>query len=148
MSTFPALTRLQCSNSQHRIQAMPNSLIVLGELTNYHDIKVESFSHTLSVPLIWQIGKTNIASQFSAHYIPHIARRQSCRFRVLRADGLCRPLTHGVAALDIWSCSFAVWNVWRRRCPGRGRYAVYDGSYWFVSVLKGLDNLRYLSSHF
>lgn len=37
-----------------------------GKLTNNHDIKVEALSDTLAVPLIRQVGETNITRQLSA----------------------------------------------------------------------------------
>lgn len=62
MSTFQALTRLQ--QVVVSINGREDAIARRGleKLTNYHDIEVESFSHTLSVPLIRQIGETNVAS--------------------------------------------------------------------------------------
>ena len=114
MSISQDLTRLQNNGSQHQMYAPAYSLKLQEELTNYHDIEVESLSHALSVPLVWQVGKANIASQFSAHNVPHVARGQSCRFWILRTDGLRCPLTHRIAPLYIRRCSFAIWNVWSR----------------------------------
>lgn len=38
-------------------------------LTNNHDVEVEALSDTLAVPLIWQVGETNVTRQFSANNI-------------------------------------------------------------------------------
>lgn len=43
------------------------------ERTNNHDIEAESFSDTLAVPLVWQIGKSNKTGQLPAHNVLHVA---------------------------------------------------------------------------
>ena len=51
-------------------------------LTNDHNVEVEAFSHTLAVPLVWQVREPNIASKLPAHDVPHISGCLCCRFRV------------------------------------------------------------------
>ena len=34
-----------------------------GKRTDNHDVEVESLANTLAVPLVWEIGKSNIAGQ-------------------------------------------------------------------------------------
>lgn len=41
--------------------------------TDDHDIEVETFSDALSMPLIRQICKSNVARELPPHNVPHIA---------------------------------------------------------------------------
>jgi hypothetical protein len=42
----------------------------LSQLTNNHDVEVETLPDTLAVPLVGQIGKANIASELPADNVP------------------------------------------------------------------------------
>jgi hypothetical protein len=94
-----------------------------GRLTNNHDVETETFSDTLAVPLVWQIGESNEAGQLPAHNVLHVACCSGSSLGVSVRDGLDlrRDGTHqrrGRAAIrrDLgrsWRCAD------RRRC-GRG----------------------------
>lgn len=47
-------------------------MVLVVERTNNHDIEAESFSDTLAVPLVWQVGKSNKTSQLPAHDVLHV----------------------------------------------------------------------------
>jgi hypothetical protein len=36
-------------------------------LTNNHNVEVETLAHTLAVPLVGEVGKSNVTSQLAAH---------------------------------------------------------------------------------
>lgn len=77
-----------------------------GSRTNNHNIEVESLSDTLSVPLVWQVCKTNITRQLSSNNVPHVA---SLLRRDLRVGG-GNALRH----LHLGSMGFAIWDrAWR-----------------------------------
>jgi hypothetical protein len=44
-----------------------------SRLTNNHDVETESFSDTLAVPLVWQIGESDETGQLPAHNVRHVA---------------------------------------------------------------------------
>ena len=35
-------------------------------LTNYHNVEVKTLSHTLAMPLVWQVGESDVPSQLPA----------------------------------------------------------------------------------
>ena len=57
-------------------------------LTNDHNVEVEAFPHTLAMPLVGQVGETNVSSELSAHNVLHVRRCLSGGLRVLRGHGL------------------------------------------------------------
>ena len=42
-------------------------------LTDNHDVKVEALANTLAVPLVRQVGETNVSGQLPADNVPHVA---------------------------------------------------------------------------
>ena len=60
-----------------------------GTPTDNHDVEVEPFAHTLAVPLVGQVRKTNVACELPAHNV-HVVRHGSCGLGVLRRDGVDR----------------------------------------------------------
>lgn len=56
--------------------------------TNNHNIEVEAFTDTLSVPLIWQVCKSNVSSELPSYNVPHIAGLLSCNLGIGRSDAL------------------------------------------------------------
>lgn len=54
--------------------------------TDYHDIEVEALAHTLAVPLVGQIGETNVSSEFSADNV-HVVGGLSGHLGVFVGDG-------------------------------------------------------------
>ena len=96
-----------------------------GRLTNNHDVETETFSDTLAVPLVWQIGESDETSQLPAHNVLHVACCGGGSLGVSMGNSLDlrRYGTHqrrGRAAIgrDLgrhWRCAD------RRRC---GRHAV------------------------
>lgn len=100
----------------------------LGRRTHYHDIEIKPLPHTLAVPLVGQVGESNVSSQFSPNNIPHVTGSLSCSLRVPRADSLGGDLSlrNWIVSLRIGGGRFAVghggalrWN-WRTSC-GWGR---------------------------
>lgn len=84
-------------------------------LTNDHNVEVEALADTLAMPLVGQVGETDVACELPAHDVPHVTRRLSCGLRVPGGDGLRSggaAIEHGVAVLDV---------------VGRCRLAVRDG---------------------
>jgi hypothetical protein len=81
-------------------------------LTNDHNVEVEALAHTLAMPLVGQVGETDVASKLPANNVPHVARRLGCGLGVLGGDGLrCMgaAVKHGVAVLDVAGrCGLAV----------------------------------------
>lgn len=57
-------------------------------LTDHHDVEVETFPNTFSMPLVGQICKPNIARKLSPDHISQITRGLCGSFGILRADGL------------------------------------------------------------
>lgn len=53
----------------------------VGELTNNHDIEVEALTDTLTVPLVGQVGKTDVTRQLSAHNILVLNHSARCGCR-------------------------------------------------------------------
>lgn len=47
------------------------------ERTNNHDVEVEAFSHTLAVPLVREVSKTDIASKLSSNDVSAVVH--GCR---------------------------------------------------------------------
>jgi hypothetical protein len=73
-------------------------------LTNDHNVEVEALAHTLAMPLVGQVGETNVASKLPADNVPHVARRLGCGLGVLGRDSLrCLGVAveHGVAVLNV-----------------------------------------------
>ena len=59
-----------------------------GRLTNNHDVETESFSNTLAVPLVWQIGESNKTGQLPAHNVLHVAGCSSGSLGISVRDSL------------------------------------------------------------
>jgi hypothetical protein len=89
------------------LASLPNT--IRTKLTNNHYVEVESFAHTLAVPLVGQIGETNVASQFAANDVLHVRGSLSHSFWILRANCLSVASTHGVATLNVR-------RSWAARC--------------------------------
>lgn len=68
--------------------------------TDHHNIEVETLANTLAVPLVGQIGESNIAGKLAANNVLHIASGLGNGLRVTGADSLGDTLTHRVAALN------------------------------------------------
>ena len=58
--------------------------------TDNHNIEVEAFSHTLAMPLVGKVGKSNVAGELSAHDIPGIGSCLCRNLGVLRYNRLRR----------------------------------------------------------
>lgn len=69
--------------------------------TDNHDIEVETLADTLAVPLVGQIGETNIASELAADDVLHIGSSLGHGLGVAGADRLGGSGAHGVAALHV-----------------------------------------------
>lgn len=83
--------------------------------TNHHDVEIETFTDTLSMPLIWEVCEPNVTSELPAHNISHITSRLSCSLRIFGADclGNALPLrSHRVAALDVRCNRLAIRYRW------------------------------------
>lgn len=94
------------------------------ELTNNHHVEVESFANTLPVPLVGQVGETNVASQLPANDVLHICCGLSNGLGVLRADSLGITGSHGVATLHEGRARLAARGGFHGRTGGpvgRGR---------------------------
>ena len=77
---------------------------VRSVLTNDHNVEVEALAHTLAMPLVGQVGKTDVASKLPADDVPHVARGLGCGLGIPGGDGLgCvgAAVKHGVAVLDV-----------------------------------------------
>jgi hypothetical protein len=89
-------------------------------LTNDHNVEVEALAHTLAMPLVGQVGETDVASKLPAHNVPHVARRLGCGLGILGGNSLrCAGVAveHRVAVLDVARrCGLAV----RDGVTGRG----------------------------
>lgn len=73
-------------------------------LTNNHDIKIEALANTLAMPLIGQVGKSNVACELPPHNVPHITSSLSCSLGIFGADSLGGNLCiggHWVLALAV-----------------------------------------------
>ena len=48
--------------------------------TDNHDVEVEALANTLAVPLVWQVGETDVASKLSANNVLDVivGDRQGC----------------------------------------------------------------------
>ena len=81
-------------------------------LTNDHNVEVEALAHTLAMPLVGQVGETDVASKLPADNVPHVARGLGCGLGIPGGDGLgCvgAAVKHGVAVLDVAGrCGLAV----------------------------------------
>lgn len=91
--------------------------VFLSGHTDNHDVEVESLADTLAVPLVGQVGETNIAGQLAANHVLHVVRSLGDSLRVARADSLSISGAHGVGAL----------NERRLLAAGRGGVAGRDG---------------------
>jgi len=96
-------------------------------LTNDHNVEVEALAHTLAMPLVGQVGETNVASKLPADDVPHVARRLGCGLGVSGGDSLrClgAAVKHGVAVLDVAGrCGLAVRDGVGRDGRGLRRWA-------------------------
>lgn len=97
-----------------------------SRLTNNHDVEIEPFAYTFAVPLVGQVCKTDVSSEFPAHNV-HVVGHGGRGLRVLCCDRLCcwrvtavshgEGLIHGVA---VGRC----WGRWGRTRRRGGRCAV------------------------
>jgi len=73
-------------------------------LTNDHNVKVEPLANTLAMPLVWQVCKSDKASQLSTNDILHVACGLGCSLWIPRCDGLGHcvllAISHWIAAGD------------------------------------------------
>lgn len=121
---------LPSPDSPARCQQYPARALRLIR-TNNHDIEIESLSDTLPMPLIGEIGKSNISCQFSSDHIPHVISSCSCSLGVFRGHCLCSICSHGVAFLHVGRCRFAIRDTGRRRRPDA---VLRDSSCGFIGV--------------
>lgn len=70
------------------------------------------------MPLVGQVGETDVASQLAADDVLHVSSGLSCGLGVAGADGLGDAGAHGVAAFDKRRLQAV---VGRGRVPGRDR---------------------------
>lgn len=56
--------------------------------TNNHDIEVETLTDTLAVPLVGQVGETNVASKLATDDILHVVGSLGYSLGIPRADSL------------------------------------------------------------
>ena len=73
---------------------------VSGGLTDNHDVKVEALADTLAVPLVGQIGETDVAGQLAANDVLHIGSGLGDGLGVLGANRLGVSGAHGIAAFN------------------------------------------------
>lgn len=96
-------------------------------LTNDHNVEVEALAHTLAMPLVGQVGETDVASELPADNVPHVARGLGCGLGIPGGDGLgCvgAAVKHGVAVLDVAGrCGLAVRDGVARDGRGLRRWA-------------------------
>lgn len=76
--------------------------MVLLSHTNNHHIEVETLADTLAVPLVGQVGETDVASQLAADDVLHVVSSLGGGLGIARSDSLVDSGTHWVAALDEW----------------------------------------------
>jgi hypothetical protein len=93
------------------------------------------------MPLVGQVGESNVASELPADNVPHVARGLSCGLGIPGGDGLgCvgAAVKHGVAVLDVAGrCGFAVRDGFARdgrRRAGRGCLSESVSSRGFATV--------------
>ena len=56
--------------------------------TDNHDVEVEALADALAMPLVGQVGETDIAGQLSSHDITHVAGSGGGSLRVFGGHGL------------------------------------------------------------
>lgn len=93
--------------------------ILSVQLTDNHDIEVEAFTDTLAMPLVGQVGETDVASQLAADHVLHVGGGLSCGLGIAGADGLGDTRAHRVAALDERRLRAVVGSRRVPRCDGR-----------------------------
>lgn len=71
-----------------------------GVHTDNHDIEVESLADALAVPLVGQVGETDVAGELAAHHVLHVGGGLGHSLGVAGADRLGVAGAHRVAALD------------------------------------------------
>lgn len=85
-------------------------LVTRGHTDN-HDIEVEALADTLAVPLVGQVGETDVASELSANNVSHVAGGLGGGLWVFRRHGLgdssC-TICHYVAQLDVGRSLLAI----------------------------------------
>lgn len=102
------------------------------------------------MPLVGQVGETDVASELPADNVPHVARGLGCGLGIPGGDGLgCvgAAVKHGVAVLDVAGrCGLAVRDGLAR--DGRGRAgrgclseSVSSGGFATVSLAGGVEAL-------
>lgn len=78
-----ALSSCESANVNKRRHAAADRLLLL---TDNHYIKVKALAHTLAVPLVGQVGETDIASQLASYNVLGVLNgRRSCRRRNYRS---------------------------------------------------------------
>lgn len=68
--------------------------------TNNHHIEVEALADTLAVPLVGQVGETDVACQLAADHVLHVGGSLGGGLGVAGGDRLGNSGAHWVAALD------------------------------------------------
>lgn len=86
--------------------------------TDDHHIEVEALADTLTVPLVGQVGKTDVASQLAADHILHVGGSLGRGLGVAGGDSLGNSGAHWVTALDEGRFQAAARSG---RVPGRDR---------------------------
>ena len=135
-STFRDRTHLAAVSAE---QVPLNRFRAGLKLTHNHHIEVETLADTLTVPLVGQVGKTNVAGQLPANDILHIRSSLSNSLGVLGAHGLSVSRAHWVTALNEGRTGLAAGGRGRNgraignRCRGWCSYIVRSRvSNWFI----------------
>lgn len=125
-STFRDRTHLAAVSAE---QVPLNRFRAGLKLTHNHHIEVETLADTLTVPLVGQIGKSNVAGQLPANNILHIRSSLGNSLGVLRAHGLSVSSSHWVTAFNEGRTGLAA--------GGRGRNgrAIGNGCRWWCSYI-------------
>lgn len=77
----------------------PGQSLYLNLHTDNHDVKVESLADTLAVPLVGQVGETDVAGQLAANHVLHVVGSLSDGLGVARANSLSISGAHWVGSL-------------------------------------------------
>lgn len=108
----------KCSCTSQLAGNRPEKSVCINVHTDNHDVEVESLADTLAVPLVGQVGETDITSELAADHVLHVVGSLGDGLGVARADSLSITGAHGVGALH------------ERRllaAAGRGRVVGRDG---------------------
>lgn len=88
-------------DSPEHVRAKANRMEKTGH-TNNHNVEVEALADAFAMPLIGQVGKSDIACELSSNDIPHIAGSLGCSFGISRGNSLSCPPTHRIAFFHVW----------------------------------------------